>query len=220
MSSFQDINGLYSIGNDLTTPSGLPILPPINQAALASAQYTLNRQNDVQNILNDENTRLAQKQALVKQAVDGQIRMLTLNDSYRQRNAQYQNIILLAVITLALFILIIKLRSFIPAIPEFVPTILSILLIAGAILWALSIYYTKIHNRDKMYYDRLRLEHPVIYDNSANKVQGKQSAANQGDLFGSLGSFCIGSQCCSTGTYWSDISMSCIPGTAPAPVAQ
>jgi hypothetical protein len=217
MSSFQDINGLYSIANDLTPSSGVPIVPPLNPAALASAQYTLNRQYDVQNILNDENARLAQKHTLVKAAMDGQLRMLTLNDSYRQRTAQYQNIILLAVITLALFILIVKLRSFFPMIPESITSLLLILLISGAIIWAIVIYYTKIQNRDKMYYDRLRLGAPASYDNSANQLQAQKAAANQGNLFGSLGQFCIGSQCCSTGTHWSDISMSCVIG---APVVE
>lgn len=205
--SVQDICGLYFIANNLSKN----ILPPLDATALASAQYTLHKQADMQNIINNENDRIQQKKALVDNAIQGQQRMLILNDSYRQRNVQYRELILVAIITLALFIGIIFLKNNVSFIPEWVLNILTVIIIGGGIVYGLQTYYGKIASKNNVYFDHIDLAPPASFtETSADKAKKQLDAQKAGNLLGTV-DICTGASCCATGTIWSDVSMSCIP---------
>ena len=212
----QDLCGLLFITNSMVGVNNFPV-PQINPDALASSEFTLNRQKDVQDILNNENNRLVSKKALVDNAMQGQVRMLTLNESYRQKNAQYRNLILLAILGLALFIGIIFLKRNFPTIPESLLNLLLIIIISVIIIYGAWIYYY-ILIRNNVYFDRLSLAPPATFDASGSKAP-TVSPGSKGSLFSAMGGECYGPDCCDVGTTWDDTTMKCIiassTGTPP-----
>ena len=173
----------------------------------------LSRQSDMQGIIDSENGRLQQKQASIDQAKQGQNRLISLNQSYSKKFSQYTLIMIVGVIALILFLGIILAKQNFPFIPEFFFNILTIVVIASAIIISI-IIYGGILSRDNMNYDELALPPPKITtpDQVAAAVAANQAAGN---LLGSiyLGS-CIGQQCCADGTYWDSSSNTCLPNAA------
>ena len=199
----------------------------------STAETTLSRQADVKNIVETENTRLNNKIANIEDARTGQKRMILLNDSYRQKYAEYTKIIIIFVVILALFLGLNILGKTFPVIPSVLIDILTIILVSVGIIYSVWIYY-QILRRDQIEFDKLKIPSPMVYTDAQLKVQQEQASIF--DLLSTntkLGDYgCIGSSCCKPrqrdasgniikiggidqhGTKWDDVSKKCIPRLA------
>jgi hypothetical protein len=195
------INGIQQQLNSLNTS--------FNQANI-SADNILDHQTEMLNIVNTEMDRLNSKKQAVDTALDGKKRGVQLNESYRLRYQEYTKMVVVIVITLALFILISSLSRVFPFIPSFVFEFLSIIVIAGGLF---SIYYIYINilSRSPTNFNELNIPGPKT-DTPAEKAAAQEAAARSGNLLGSINlNQCIGSSCCSTGTIWDSGNTLCIP---------
>jgi hypothetical protein len=209
-STIQDICGMYFISQTLR-PGSLPNIGNMG-GILQSIDLTTNRQGDVQQIIQNETNRLEQKKVLIDHAIQGQLRMVSLNESYRQKNAQYRQLIILACVALAIFIGMVYLNRNYSMIPDSLMTILTIALISIVVIYAASIF-TDIQSRNNIYFDRLNLAPPSSFTDASGADVAKRTAAyNSGNLLGALPGLCSGGACCAPGTHWDASGMKCMPG--------
>ena len=72
------------------------------------------KQTEMINIVNNEQRRLNEKKQSVDNALEGQKRLITLNNSYRLRYADYTKMIIIITILLSIFILVSLAKKYIP----------------------------------------------------------------------------------------------------------
>ena len=100
------------------------------KSASGSSSSVLDHQTQMNNIVTTEKNRLLKKKQLVDSALEGQKRMVLLNDSYRQKYSYYTKIILVIVFFLVIFIILNLLSKSLPFIPSYVFDILYFLIAA------------------------------------------------------------------------------------------
>jgi hypothetical protein len=94
-------------------------------------------------------------------------------------------------------------------IPEYVFTILKIVVISLAIIFCLKIYII-IQSRDPLNFDKLNLVKPGV-DSPEESEQKRQQAEKEGELLGAVPSKCSGKDCCGENTVWDEEKMLCVP---------
>lgn len=176
--------------------------------ANTSSSYVLDHQNKMNTIIQNENDRLNQKKTGVDSALFSQRRLIDLNESYRKKNLQYINILIVIVFALLIYLALIILRQNFPIVPSLVFNILIAATLATALILIIVIF-AKISTRYEMNFDELKLASPSTTDVSGNTVT---SAGNTDLSLGSVGS-CIGQDCCSSGTIWDSTNFVCIEDT-------
>lgn len=229
MAQEMDLSGVFHIqkqyltdlsaiaGNNIPVSNYLPSLSTqLNDlytqfsSANTSSSYVLDHQTKMNTIIQNENNRINTKKMSVDDAIQGQRRLIDLNESYRKKNLQYINILIVFIVTVLLYLGLVLLGRNFPIIPSIVINILIGCVIATAII-LIVILMTVINNRDTMDFDKLAFVPPP--DVSGNVVSSTGNI-DLGSL--SLGS-CIGSSCCNSGTTWDASSNTCI--SAPTETA-
>jgi hypothetical protein len=174
----------------------------------ASAQNTIDEQNKINAILQNEYSRLEQKKQNITTAVQGQQRVLELNNSYQKRYTAYTNIMIAVVATLLIYLVINYLDNNVPIFPKVILYVLTIVLFSVAIIY-ISWVSIDIMRRDNINFDELALARPQT-DPSGNVIATNMT--NQ--TFNPLGYYgCIGQACCAPGTTWDSISGGCVNST-------
>ena len=195
-------NAIHDLSSQLST-----MYNSLNTST-AAAQNTIDEQNKINAILQNEYGRLEQKKQNITTAVSGQQRVLDLNHSYQKRYTAYTNIMIAVVVTLLIYLVINYLDNYVPIFPKAILYILTILLFSIAIIY-ISWVYVDIVRRDNVNFDELALVRPQI-DPSGNVIATNMT--NQG--FNPLGYYgCIGQACCAPGTVWDSISGGCTNST-------
>jgi hypothetical protein len=170
----------------------------------ASSSQVLDHQQKMIDIVDTEKTRLLQKKQNVDTALESRKRAALLNESYRQRYYQYIRIIIVVIVTLAVYVALVFLSRAFSFIPSFIFDILYVIIFAVGFFVCYFIYL-EINSRDKMYFDQIDLDGPSILSPDQISKQ-KADAGKSGNLLGSINlNGCIGNDCCSTGTVW-DVS--------------
>jgi hypothetical protein len=204
-SNYTDLSGIFNIDqallqdishqlNDGTSPVGNTALyqavidaqsqldqyNTAFQKANQSTAQVLDRQVDVNNILEDELSRLQQKQLNVDNALVGRRRGAFLNDNYRQRYAQYTKIVFTFIITLVIIYVIDSFKPILP-LPEFVINTINLVIIFIAIMICYYSYMTILW-RDNIYFDELKLAPPDLSNNYSLDTTNMASSSIQFEL--------------------------------------
>ena len=165
-------------------------------SAIGSGNAVLDHQTAMAGIVDTENARLMAKKQNIDNALVGRKRATMLNESYRQRYARYTDMLVTTVITLVVFLGIVVLGRYFTFIPSFVFDLLSIVVVIVGVFTCYFIYLD-IARRDKMNFDELNVDGPLIVDPETIK---KNAAAEgkKGNLLGSINiGGCVGASCCS-----------------------
>ena len=171
------------------------------------------KQNEMINIVNNEQARLNEKKQNVNNALEGQKRLITINNSYRMRYADYTKIIMIITVFLSIFVIVALARKYIPFFPESIYNISIIILLPICII-AVYNKYVEINRHNKLNYDELELTPPKMLspeEKLKEKVSKQTDILKSGNLLGSLEG-CIGAQCCSGNTIWDNGNSVCISG--------
>jgi len=230
LSSLLDIekNYVQSIGVVTPTAQSVKVQPIIDdliatntafENANATTNDILDHQSEMQNILDNEQTRLSQKKQSIEDAITTQQRMIELNDSYQKRYAFFNKIVIITIMVLILLLAVSFLSKYFPIVPDFIISALYVIIISIAII-IIVIYFRDFYNRTNMDFDKI-----IINNDSKNlsvasspptistPMAGLYDFANQMNI-------CIGPQCCSNGTMWDSKNAICAivssPGTTPA----
>jgi len=195
-------NAIHDLSNQLST------MYNSLSTSTASAQNTIDEQNKINSILQNEYSRLEQKKQNITTAVQGQQRVLELNNSYQKRYTAYTNIMIAVVATLLIYLVINYLDNNVPIFPKAILYVLTIVLFSVAIIY-ISWVSIDILRRDNINFDELALARPQT-DASGNVIATNMT--NQ--TFNPLGYYgCIGQACCAPGTTWDSISGGCVNST-------
>lgn len=158
----------------------------------------LTHQDEVTDMVNQETDRLATKKKNIDDALDGQKRMIMLNESYRMKYSHYLRIVITVLTVTILFVLIKFLSTKIPIVPGAVWDLILIILFALGIIY---IYYvfSDMQRRDNMNFNKLFFLAP-----NPEKASSKASLQTQNDTgrqsllssFSFKESTCKGDDCC------------------------
>jgi hypothetical protein len=146
-------------------------------------------QNVMYTMTLNETERLNRKKNNVDQALDGQNRMITLNDSYVKKYAKYNQIVMVLVLVVLVILGATMLGTYVPSLPSVVSDLIMVLAVA---IGAIVIYniYMDIQKRDSLYFDKLKLTVPDISGNKDNTNNDLNK--NQWDALNA----CFGESCC------------------------
>jgi hypothetical protein len=167
--------------------------------ASGSSAAVLDHQAKMNNIVSTELDRLNKKKQNVDLAIEGQKRMVKLNDSYRKKYSYYVKIIILIIVFLSIFVLINVISKYLTFIPSFVFDIFYFLL-AVTLVFTIYFIYLDIIWRDNMNFDELTFNPPNITDPNAVAL-AKQQSSKLGNLLGTIDVIgCVGNNCCDPAT--------------------
>jgi hypothetical protein len=172
----------------------------------ASVNEVLTRQSDMKNIIDNENNRLNAKKDQVDQQLFAKERMAELNDNYKKRQSYINSVFLLLVLGLIAFIIIIKLKSIFPFIPQSIFEFLIVILISFIGI-SIVMKFLTYRNRDNLDFDKLKLGSMP----TDNKYEETRKNKNSGNLIGLNSDNCIGESCCVNGTEWNSGINKCVP---------
>jgi glucan phosphoethanolaminetransferase (alkaline phosphatase superfamily) len=181
------------------------------QNAAGNSSSILTNQQNTLNIVNTELNRLNTKKDTVDSALQGQKRIVELNDSYRQKYNFYIKIMILFVILIIIYICINLIKEKFPDIPGFVFDISYVLLF---ILFITFMYYTvyldNIINRDNLNFSELNYISPNQL--TASQQNQQQQNANSKNLLDSINLMgCVGNNCCDPNTsIWDEGNSLCV----------
>jgi hypothetical protein len=180
-------------------------------ATTINTNDVLIKQKDMIQIIDNENNRLQEKKQNVDNALEGQQRLITLNNSYRLRYADYIKILIIITISISIYVFVSLARKYIPFFPEVIYNITLILLIPITII-VLYYKYIELISHNKLYYDELEFTPPKMLseeDKLKEKVAYKTNLLKSGDILGGLEG-CVGAQCCSGNTIWDSGNSVCV----------
>ena len=185
---------LSSLAN---TISGSTVLP------------TLTYQNEVNSILDRENTRLVERKQAIDAAEIGQKRLVDLTTSATLRNRAVNKMYI--VITIAILIYLgIRLMINSAVVPEKITDIMFIFLVTGTTILLINMYYD-YERRNNMDYNMINLGEPKQI--GAKKDSGSASASS--NLLESRFNGCVKESCCPQGSTFNDKFSICVPDLPP-----
>ena len=163
----------------------------------------------IQNILDEELLRLNGRKDAIDNAEEERKRMIQLTMSATERQQAYNNIYIVIVITLAIFVGVKLIYQF-ELVPDFILDIVSAFVISAGLIYCI-ILYSDIIRRTKMHFDQIDLGSPIVKSQiqidkeNADLIKAGDLAtiatkANEGK--------CVGEACCST-TSWDSGNSRC-----------
>ena len=230
---YYDLSGLFNIQKDIIlnpTFASNPNIVAINnkigdsldsiyndyQTTNKTINDTLEHQQQMLSIVQNEQDRLNKKKDEIDSAYTGKQRGVILNESYSLRYKQILKIILVIIVTLILFIIIIFISKTFPFLPASVFELLSIIVVSSGII---IVYYLTISllSRSRVYYNELNLPPPGPVGNTL-PTSSSSSNTDYNRLFNDLSdqnntNMCIGSSCCADGTHWDPGNSICVSNT-------
>jgi len=231
--SYIDINGIFQVEKnyldtirnnpniDISQLNNLQAKLQAGHDSLASSNAATSQlyteQDKVLGIINVEKDRLDRKKHSVTDALDGQNRLITLNESHRLRNNDYISMISTSVICLFLLVTCSAVGRLLPVIPPIVIDILYILIISITI-YILYASYLAIQSRDKLYYNELNLAGPKILTADEIKKQNElaaaaAAAAPAANLLSTIANAgCVNALCCKGESVWDSVNSVCTTG--------
>lgn len=167
------------------------------------AQAVLYKQKIVNDILETENNRLKDKEANVRTAMEGQKRMIALNNNYQKRYAAYTKIMIAITVGLVIYIFMDKLMALMPFIPELVFYIIIIVILGGIIFYCYLVWID-VKRRELTNFDEIALPAPDLSGTPSANANAGAMRTPSGTGTGTGGSNskvdCVGPDCCGYNT--------------------
>ena len=179
--------------------------------ANVSSENILTHQKEVADIVETEKARLMQKKQSIDNALVGKKREIQLNDSYQQKQAEYNKIKFAWVIALVIILVSLILKTKIFFIPSFIFDLLTIIVLFGASIYTIKVLID-VSRREKINFNKLALPDPAARTQAELQDAAKAAAKEEGgDLLGGMNLYgCVGTYCCSPGTKWDTGISKCV----------
>jgi hypothetical protein len=210
-----DLNGSSQTGAITSLSNNLKQIFDNSQASQIGANATILKQNEVNSILESENQRLLDKKQNIDTAIQGQKRMIKINENYQMRYAAYTRMLMVFVLMVFLCIVVKIMAKYVTIIPEAVYILFYIIIITVCLV-IIFIQFLSLKSRDPADYNTIMMSPPL-------NVGGSPTATNQSgvssDYTNQFGDYynCVGQNCCAKGIKWSPLT-GCALTPSPAPV--
>jgi hypothetical protein len=166
---------------------------------------SIRQQNTVNQILSEENNRLQEKKSNIESAFEGQKRIINLNNSYSKRIAVYTKMSMFAAFAFTIMIIATLLKRKFSVIPDAVVTIVYILMISAAIIYAI-LGFIEISSREVIDFDKLAIPAPINTTGETKDERIKRLRSGKlSEIIGVEASFCA------KGAKWD--GNNCVPDT-------
>lgn len=154
----------------------------------------------INQVLSQEDARLNEKEMSIEKAKTSKQRLISMNDNYSKRMQEYTKIIMVAIVSILLFLGMLLLKNKIPGLPEGLFLVIGIIIISAGAIYSI-IIYKNLMNRDPTNFDEINPASPVVL--SQAEIDRALAASNaSGDLTGALNlGGCVGPSCCDTTAY-------------------
>jgi uncharacterized membrane protein len=152
-------------------------------------------QQEVNNYINSETSRLQEKQDSVTSARYSQMRAVELNDNHRKRTAAFNHLIIVTCLVIFGVLVINLAKSFITFIPGFIFDVFIGILLTFVIIYDIYMYQD-MRTRTPTDFDKLQVSPPTIVTSDPSNTA--PTAASAGGSGTGLGIVCIGAACCDT----------------------
>jgi hypothetical protein len=174
----------------------------------ASIIPTLTKQQDVNAVLTREEGRLRDRKQAIDTAGDEQKRLVDLTRNATQRTRAINNMYIVAIVGLFIYL---GIRLVTGMLPEIVTDVLNVLVVSITILTILKMYadYTRRNNMD---FDMINLGEP---SQMVGKASGSAGSAGAGLIESRIGGGCEKDACCPEGTKYNEKYAICVPNEAP-----
>jgi hypothetical protein len=193
----QQLDELNSSMNEQTTTSG----------------EVLTMQDTVSDILKEEQDELQMRKDELDNKIVGKRREVLLKGAQQSRQVEYNKMALVVIIALLVVYLSMIGEYYLPFIPSFLFTLISVIAIVLALVYCFHKFIV-IHTRMKTNYDELRKSPP----DGVNETSRARSSGEPVDGTYDIGSMaCVGSNCCGSGMEYNESTNMCqIEGTIDA----
>jgi len=171
--------------------------------AMPASSAALENQQQIYNIIQAEKDRLDQKKTGIDNAYATQQRLIQLNESYREKNMKYINILIVITISIVIYLALLMTSRHLPFVPPLLINLLTAILIGMTII-SIAVITARMNKRDNMNFQKLLFVPPPsgnVYGNVSGNIS--MSGIN-------LYPPCIGSSCCGNGTTWNETYGNCI----------
>ena len=161
-------------------------------------------QTQIADIVTVENDRIDLKKSKIDNELQTQDRLITLNNSYRQKYNDYNILYIIFIVFLVTLCGIMLIKRYVSIIPSPVFDIAFIIVIP---LFCLNLVYKylDISKHDNINYDEIKRDNPTILTEEEvlkKKVEKEKNILKSGSLLDSY-SGCVGAKCCNeTTTEW------------------
>ena len=198
-------------GNDLLMNTlGLKVSELNNAVSTSNASIipTLTKQQDVDAVLTREEGRLRDRKQAIDTAGDEQKRLVDLTKNATQRTRAINNMYIVAIVGLFIYL---GIRLVTGMLPEIVTDVLNVLVVSITILTIIKMYadYTRRNNMD---FDMINLGEP---SQMVGKASGSAGSAGAGLIGSRIGGGCEKDACCPEGTKYNEKYAICVPNEAP-----
>jgi len=221
MSNFFDLTNVINLQKSLITNFGstdpsffnnlntnVNALDSAVSASNASIIPTLTKQQEVGAVLTREEERLRDRKQAIDAAGDEQKRLVDLTRNATQRTRAINNMYIVAVVGLIIYL---GIRFVTGILPEIVTDVLNVLVVSITILTILKMYadYTRRNNMD---FDMINLGEP---SQMVGKASGSSGSAGAGLIESRIGGGCEKDACCPEGTKYNEKYAICVPKEVP-----
>jgi hypothetical protein len=212
----QDLSGNDQLMNTLSGKLG--DLNTAVSTSTASIVPTLTKQDQVNAVINRERIRLEERKDAIDAADAGQRRLVDLTRNATQRNRAINNMYMVGVAALIVYL---GIRFTEGMIPTLISDILMILLVSVTILTLITMYYDYTR-RNNMDFDMIDLGEPSkMVGKTVGVGSGSAGAGSGAGLIESrIGGGCVKDACCPTGTTYNEKYAICVPKEPPFSVVQ
>ena len=169
-----------------------------------ASSVALDHQNQMYNIIQKEQQRLAQKKVGIDNAYNTQQRLIQLNESYREKNMQYITILLIIIISIAIYLALLMISRYLPFVPAGIINLLTALLFSISFI-IICVIIANVNKRDPMNFQKLLFVPPQTQTGNVYGSVSGNVAMPGFNLYP-----CIGSTCCGNGTTWNDTYGNCV----------
>jgi hypothetical protein len=225
MSDFADFTSLFTIQTqylaDLSAISMNPANTSVNyyadltqklnslynnyNTASPASSAALEHQNKMIHIIQTEKQRLDKKKTGIDNAYATQQRLIQLNESYREKNMKYIDILIVIIISIVIYLALLMTSRYLSFIPAGIINLLTALLFSISFI-IICVIIARINARDNMNFQKLLFVPPPI---QSGNVYG--SVSGNVSMFGAnLFDECTGSSCCGNGTTWNETYGNCV----------
>lgn len=187
--------------SDAVTTSNANILP------------TLTKQNDVDAVLEREKTRLLERKQAIDSAGVGQQRLIDLTRNATQRSRAINNIYIVGVVGLLLYLAVRFASGFLP---ELISDVLLIVVVSVTLLMMLKMY-ADLQRRNNMDFDSISLGEPskMVGKSTPGSSSDSEGSAGAGLIESRIGGGCVKEACCPEGTTYNEKYAICIANEVP-----
>jgi hypothetical protein len=166
----------------------------------------LAQQNNVNNIVTNENSRLNYRKQSIDNAYSTQKRAVYLNDNLQKQYNAFNKILVVVLIGAAVLLILGLLEPYLTFLPPFFIPIKYITIFSTVIIYSLVIYFD-IQKHDPLNYDKLYLRHMT----SNTSISGDDMSYNDTTTTDfSHNASCNNEACCTIGTVWDPINGNCV----------